>query len=202
MKRVVIIGASGHGKVIADIIQKTGDQVFGFLDDNESLGNSFCGFPILGTVDKSKEILDCEFVVGIGNAKIRDKIAKTVNGPFYTAIHPSAQISQIDVKIGEGTVVMANAVVNSGAKIGRHCIINSAAVIEHDDQISDYVHISVGAKLAGSVCVGSNTWIGIGATISNNISICNDCMIGAGTVIVRNIMISGTYVGIPAKRIK
>lgn len=100
------------------------------------------------------------------------------------------------------TVGMTNAVINSGVRIGKHCIVNSGGVVEHDDQITDYVHISVGAKVAGTVNVGARTWIGIGASISNNLNICSDCMIGAGAVVVEDITISGTYVGVPVKRIK
>lgn len=202
MKNVVIIGASGHGKVIADIVLKSGDSVVGFLDDDTTLGPSFCGFPILGVVDDYKKIKDCSFIIGIGNPNIREKFSNKISGSFYTAIHPSAQISKLDVEIGEGSVIMANAVVNSGAHIGRHCIINSNAVVEHDNKISDFVHVSVGANIAGTVSVGAKTWIGIGASISNNLNICDNCMIGAGAVVVRDISESGTYVGVPARRIK
>lgn len=202
MKRVVIIGASGHGKVLADTIQKSGDQVLGFLDDNPNLDDEFCGMPVLGKVTDWKKYTNEAFVIAIGNPEIRERISHEIEGEFYTAIHPSAQISGIDVEIGQGTVVMANAVVNSGAHIGRHVIINTSAVVEHDNQINDYVHISVGTKLAGTVSVGKKSWIGIGACVSNNISICDNCMIGAGAVVVDNITEAGTYVGIPARRIK
>ena len=202
MRNVVIIGASGHGRVIADIVLKSGDNVVGFLDDDTTLGSSCCGFPILGVVSDYEKIKDCSFVIGIGNPNIREKFSNKVHGTFYTAIHPSAQISKLDVTIGEGSVIMANAVVNSGAHIGRHCIINSNAVVEHDNKISDFAHISVGAKVAGTVAVGYKTWVGIGATISNDLSICDNCMIGAGAVVVRSISESGTYVGFPARRIK
>ena len=97
---------------------------------------------------------------------------------------------------------MANATINSGARIGKHCIINSNSVVEHDNIINDYVHVSVGAKIAGTVKIGTRTWVGVGATISNNISVCDDCMLGAGTVVVKDIIESGTYIGVPAAKIK
>lgn len=198
-EQVVIIGASGHGKVVADIIQKSGDRVVGFLDDNLDLREKVVGFPILGKTEKFTNYKECKFVIAIGNAGIREKIANKLSGVnWYTAIHPSAQISDIEVVVEEGTVVMANAVINSGARVGKHCIINSGAIVEHDNQIEDFVHISVGAKLAGTVHVGKCSWIGIGAVVSNNLSICKDCMIGAGAVVVKNIEESGTYVGVPA----
>lgn len=199
VQSVVIIGASGHGKVVADIIIKSGDFVVGFLDDNPELPNEFAGFPVLGTTNQYVQYRDKKFVVAIGNARIREKIVKKLDGVlWYTAIHSTAVISGMDTMIGEGTVVMANAVVNAGARIGKHCIINTGAIVEHDNQLEDYVHVSVGARLAGTVSVGKSTWIGIGASISNNLSICGDCMIGAGAVVVKDIEKTGTYVGVPA----
>ena len=198
---VIIVGASGHGKVVADIVMKSGDKVIGFLDDNPEIGNLFCGFPVLGSTDEWKKVQNKYFIIAIGNPSIRKNLSRIIQGAFYTAIHPSAQISLLDVKIGEGTTIMANVVVNSGAHVGKHCIINSAAVVEHDNHISDFVHISVGAKVAGTVDIGTRTWIGMGACINNNLSICSDCMIGAGAVVVKSIERSGTYVGVPAKRI-
>ena len=199
-KKVVIIGASGHGKVVADIVVRSGDQVIGFLDDNPELGCEFVGFPVLGKVGQFQEYGDCWFVVAIGNAQIRENIVNQLQGvKWHIAIHPSAVISDLGVKIGEGTVVMANAVVNPGASIGKHCIINTSAVVEHDNPIDDFAHTSVGAKLAGTVHVGKRTWIGIGASVKNNISICQDCMIGAGAVVVKTVVRPGTYIGVPAK---
>lgn len=199
MKDVVIVGASGHGKVVADIVLKSGDKVFGFLDDNPKVGNLFCGFPVLGSTDDWIKVKEKSFIIAIGNPEIREALSQKIQAEFYTAIHPSAQISLLDIHIEEGTTIMANAVINSGAYVGRHCIINSAAVVEHDNHISDFVHISVGAKVAGTVDIGARTWIGMGACINNNLSICSDCMVGAGAVVVKSIERSGIYIGIPAK---
>lgn len=197
-KSIVIIGAGGHGKVIADIVLSSGDIVTGFLDD-DCKEKSICGFPVLGRISDYVEYKDHSmFVVAIGNAKIREKIVSELSDVnWYTAIHPTAVVSRMATNIGCGTVIMANAVVNPGASIGKHCIINTAAVVEHDNVIEDYVHISVGAKIAGTVHIGKRTWIGIGATAKNNISICDDCMIGAGGVVVKDILIPGTYIGVP-----
>lgn len=202
MNDVVIAGASGYGKVIADIIQKSGDRVMGFLDDNPKISDIFSGFPVLGTLNSYQNYIDkAVFMIAIGNADVRRKAAEKMKGArWYTAIHPSAAISGIGVSIADGTAVMANAVVNSGSVIGRHCIINSGAVVEHDNVIEDFVHISVGAKLAGSVSVGRAAWIGVGASVRNNVHICGECMIGAGAVAVRDIKEAGTYIGIPAKK--
>lgn len=199
MKDVIIIGAGGHARVIADIVRCCGDRCLGFLDD----AVQDAALPVLGKVDDYVNYPDAEFVIGIGNAAVRRKIAGELAGVnWYTAIHPTAVVSEMDVTIGGGSVVMANAVINPGTAIGAHCIINTAAVVEHDNRIGDFAHISVGAKLAGTVSVGEDTWVGIGAVVSNNLSICGGCMIGAGTVVVRSITESGTYVGVPARRIK
>lgn len=200
MRSVIIIGASGHGKVVADLIQKSGDIVVGFLDDNPNIGKTFIGFPVLGVVEDYKKF-DVEFLIAIGNTEVRKRISKELAvTSWYTAIHPTAVIADIGVEIGEGTVIMANAVVNAGAKIGKHCIINTGAIVEHDNRIGDFVHVSVGANLAGTVSVGNGSWIGVGASVSNNINICGDCMVGAGAVVIKDIKDAGTYVGVPAER--
>lgn len=202
MKEVIIIGAGGHAKVIADIVSCRGDRVLGFLDD-AGHQNEVAGFPVLGTGLDYVNYKNVEFVIGIGNAAVRRKIARQLgNVNWYTAIHPAAVVSELGVSVGAGSVVMANAVINPGAVIGEHCIINTAAVVEHDNKIGDFAHISVGAKLAGTVTVGEDTWVGIGAVVSNNLRICGGCMVGAGAVVVNSITEPGTYVGVPARRIK
>lgn len=142
-----------------------------------------------------------EFIIAIGDNKKREKISHSPNLKLYTAIHPSAQIG-LDVEIQEGTVIMANACINSSAKIGKHCIINTGAIIEHDNIIEDFVHISPNVALGGTVKIGKSTHVGIGSTIKNNITICENCKIGAGAVVVKNILEEGTYVGVPARERK
>lgn len=199
---VVIIGASGHGKVIADIVIKSGDKVVGFLDDGIEKGNVISGIEVLGAVPDYVKWKDCCFVIGIGNPYVRERIANALPVKWYTAIHPTAVISSLDVEIGDGTVVMANAVINSNAKIGKHCIINTAAVVEHDNVLGDYVHLSPNVALAGNVKIGKNTHIGIGSQVIQGITIASDVTVGAGATVVRNIEEKGTYVGIPTKKIK
>ena len=198
-EKVVIIGASGHGKVVADIIIKSGDEVIGFLDDNPNIGNSFAGFPMLGKVSNLENYLEYSFIIAIGNADIRERISNQYELNWYTAIHPTAELSTIGVRVDVGTVIMANAVINSDAKIGKHCIINTGAIVEHDNQIHDYAHISVGAKLAGNVTVGKKTWIGIGSQIIQGKAIGSETMIGAGAVVIEDIPSCCTAVGCPAK---
>lgn len=202
-KEIVIIGASGHGKVIADIVASSGNIVKGFLDDdNDIQGKEIIGFPVLGKIADYVNYKECEFVIAIGNPYVREKIANELPVKWYTAIHPNAIISKLDVEIGEGTVIMANAVVNPSAKIGKHCIINTGAIVEHDNILDDYVHLSPNVTLAGIVKVGKSTHIGAGSCTKQVLNIASDCTVGAGSVIVRDITESGTYVGVPARKIK
>lgn len=199
-KKLVIIGASGHGKVVADIAKKTGYHEIVFLDDNENV-HECGGYPVVGR-SHEVETINADVIVGIGNASIRKKIQKSIpERKMATLIHPSAVVAE-DVIIGVGTVIMAGAVINSGARIGTGCIINTCASVDHDCNVGDYVHVAVGSHLCGTVSVGDETWIGAGATVSNNISICSEVMIGAGAVIVKDVKESGIYVGCPSKKIK
>lgn len=197
MKQLSIIGASGHGKVIADIARKLGYTEIVFLDDNENI--SQCGnYPVIGKSSEASR-MDTDIIVGIGNADIRKRIQESIpEERIVTLIHPDAVIAE-DVLIGRGTVVMAGVVINPGVKIGKGCIINTCSSVDHDCEAGDYVHIAVGSHLCGTVSVGDGTWIGAGATVSNNVNICGDCMIGAGTVVIKDIEKPGTYVGVPAR---
>lgn len=200
-KKVMIIGASGHGKVIADIIHQSGDQVMGFLDDDPTK-KEIHQIPVLGKIEDIQKYKDdfC-FIIGIGDNQIRKKIAESNPAlNYYTAIHPTAVIGE-GVRVGNGTVVMANAVINADANIGEHCIINTSAVIEHECVIGGYTHVSPQACLCGNVHVGEECHIGAGTTITNNKNIVNNIIIGAESVVIRDINESGTYAGIPIRRI-
>ena len=200
MRKLAIIGASGHGKVVADIARKNGYKEIVFLDDDESI-HECGGYQVKGKSSEAGTI-DADIIVGIGNAGIRKRIKKKKKKKkLATLIHPDAVIAE-DVAIGAGTVVMAGAVINPGVRIGKGCIINTCSSVDHDCVVGDYVHISVGSHLCGTVSVGDGTWIGAGATVSNNVSICSDSMIGAGAVVVKDIDSAGTYMGVPARKIQ
>lgn len=197
MNRLIIIGASGHGKVVADIAVKCGYEDIAFLDDSDSLNH--CGsWQVIGKTDMAGKI-DGNYFVAIGSASTRKMFFKRLsNNNIVSLIHPDAVIAD-GVKIGRGTVVMAGAVINPDAVIGDGCIINTCSSVDHDCKVDDFVHIAVGAHLCGAVNVGEMTWVGAGATVSNNINICNNCVLGAGAVVVKDIFESGTYIGVPAK---
>lgn len=203
MEKLVIVGASGHGKVIADIAFKLGYSDIVFLDDNDRVKK--CGeFSVVGRSNDAFKYYTADFFVAIGNAKIRQKIQYELNNKglsIVSLIHPAAVIAP-NVKIGIGTVVMAGAVINPHVEIGEGCIINTCASVDHDSILGDFSHISVGAHVAGTVKIGARAWIGAGATISNNVNIVSDCMVGAGAVVVKDLLETDTYVGVPAKKIK
>lgn len=202
-ENLMIVGANGHGKVVADIARQMGCyQQIGFLDDNPDIKETL-GIPVQGSSSDFAEFSkDSDIFVAIGNPTVRERMLQQLwemGAEVPVLIHPKAIIGS-NVSLGSGTVVMAGAIVNPDAKIGRGCIINTCSSVDHDCLIEDYVHIAVGAHLAGNVRVGKNAWIGIGAVVKNNIAICDESMIGAGAVLVKDITKAGTYIGIPAKR--
>lgn len=200
MQKVIILGAGGHAKVVADIIRKNGDFVEGFLDDSKEANADFFGGKILGKISEYEKYKNCRFIIAIGSNAVREKLSE-LKVEFYTAVHPGAVIGE-GVKLGRGTVVMAGAVINADAVIGEHCIINTGAVVEHDNLLADFVHISPTATLCGSVKVGKRTQIGCGAKVRNNLSITDDVLVGVGAAVVKDITESGVYAGVPAKKIK
>lgn len=202
--KLIIIGASGHGKVVADIAIKMNKwQRIVFLDDDESIKISM-GLEVIGkTVEAFTYKDEVDFFVAIGNNATREKIQEKLIDEglnVVSLIHPSAVIGA-DVKIGIGSVVMAGVVINSSTRIGKGCIINTSCSLDHDNMIEDYVHISPGVNMAGTVKVCNGSWLGIGSVVSNNVNICSGCKVGAGAVVVKNIIEPGTYVGVPVRKI-
>lgn len=200
MKTLGIIGASGHGKVVADIAKKLGYDEIVFFDDNKAV--DYCGvYPVVGA---SQDIFhhNCDALVAVGNPGVRSWLMEELEREQKTLpvlVHPNAVVAE-DVRLGAGTVVVAGAVVNPGAQIGKGCIINTCSSVDHDCIVEDYVHVSVGAHVAGTVLIGHHTWVGAGVTVSNNINICANCMIGAGAVVCKDIVEEGTYIGVPARK--
>lgn len=197
MNKLTIIGASGHGKVVADVAVHCGYDEIEFLDDDETLTKCGAWF-VAGRCEMADEI-ENDLFVAIGNSSTRKKLLERYSYKrLVSLIHPNSYIAD-GVEIGKGSVVMAGAVINPDVKIGDGCIINTSSSVDHDCVVGSYCHISVGAHLCGTVVVGDETWIGAGATVSNNVNICGGCMIGAGAVLIKDIEIPGTYVGVPAR---
>ena len=195
---IVIIGASGQGRVCADIARLNGYTRVIFLDDGDAPNAA-------GKVNEYPRYLECaDFFVAIGNGAVRRRLQTMLeeNGASVaTLIHPSAVVAQ-DVSVGRGTVIMAGAVINPGATVGCGTIINTCASVDHDCCVGDYIHIAVGARICGTVHLEDDSWIGAGAVIIQDLSVCAGCMIGAGAVVVKSITEKGTYLGVPAKKVK
>lgn len=175
-----LYGASGHAKVIIDILTANHILIDALIDDNPEL-TELHGIPIV----HSSEGLS-PFIISIGNNKTRQIIAERIRGPFCTAIHPSAIISE-SARIGEGTVIMQGAIIQSDVRIGQHCIINTAATVDHECIIEDFVHISPNASLCGNVCVGEGTQIGAGSVIVPGVKVGRWSLVRAGSVVTRDI---------------
>lgn len=203
--KLIIIGAGGHGKVVADIALKMNkwEELY-FLDDNISL-DSVLGIEILGSSSQWNGYLhDHDIFVAVGSNEIREKIIEQLereNASIPVLIHPSAVIGSM-VEIEPGTAVMAGVVINCSTTIGKGCIINTSSSIDHDCNIGNYVHVSPGVHIAGTVKIGEMSWLGIGSTVINNITIKNNCILGAGSVVINSLTESGTYVGVPIRKIK
>ncbi len=201
---LLIIGASGHGKVVADVAIKMNRwKKVAFLDDNENIKSSI-GIEVIGKTNECFNYIDTsDIVVAIGSNIVREQFIEQLiaaGASIPILIHPNAIIGT-QVAFGVGTVIMAGAIINSSAKVGQGCIINTGATIDHDCIIDDYVHISPGVHLAGTVTIGKNSWLGIGCIVSNNICITRDCVVGAGAVVIKDISDKGIYVGVPARRL-
>ena len=203
---ICILGAGGHAKVIIDIlhemnkVKKTYDQLLIFDDDSTTFGKTILGHPIVGRISDAHMYSESEYVIAIGNNKIREKVSKDFEKRYIVIRHPKSIVAN-DVEIGEGTVIMAGAVINSGTYIGKHCIINTMASVDHDTKIQDYVHLSPGVHMGGGVGIGQRSWIGVGASIKNNVNIEADCVIGVGGVVIKDIVENGVYVGNPVRKI-
>ncbi len=198
--RLVIIGAGGHGKAVADLALRCGyrESAISFVDDHAT--GDCMGFPIVATCRDLAALRNehTAFVIAIGDGHIRKKIAESYDLPWATLIHPSATVGY-HADIGVGTVVLAGAVIGADAIVGAHGIINTGSIVEHENRIGDYVHISPRAVLGGGVVVGEGTQIGIGAVVKDHVHLCAHCLLGAGSVAVKDITESGVYIGVPAK---
>ena len=182
MAIINLFGASGHARVIMDIIAAQGDSV-GCLYDDSPRCAAIPGVPVLAAGDAD---VQGPLIVSIGSNTARRLVAARMPQRFAVAVHPSAVVSP-SASVGEGSVVMQGAVVQADARIGRHCIVNTGASVDHECIVGDYAHISPHATLCGNVHVGEGAWIGAGAVVIPGVSIGKWCVVGAGSVVVRDI---------------
>ena len=195
---MILYGASGHGKVIIEILESLGTPHIEVWDDSPR--DPICGYPVTKPAAEGPKD---EMVISIGVNTTRKKIAERLGSTvsFGTAVDASARISKRAV-IAPGSVVMPGATVNVDSQIGKHCIINTNASIDHDCLLGDYVHISPNAVLSGDVQVGEGTHIGAGASVIQCIRIGRWCTIGAGAVVIKDVPDYATVVGNPGRIIK
>lgn len=196
---VLLYGASGHCKVVIDIVEQCNFNVKYIVDDNPTVYTTL-GKKVYAPSAIQISPLD-KLLISIGNNEIRAKLAQHIQATFITCIHPKAMVSEYTI-IDLGTIVMAGAIINADVKIGQHCIINSGAVIEHDCDIEDYVHISPNVSLAGNVQIGEGCHVGIGAVVIQGIKIGKWSVVGAGAVIIKDVPDFAIVVGNPGKIIK
>lgn len=197
---MILYGASGHGKVIIEILESNQEPDIQIWDDADK--PPVWQYPVTQPLPPGMPVPD-KVVISIGINATRKKVAEKLSDTvvFGTAVHADAYLSK-RTKVGEGTVIMAGVRVNPDTIIGKHCIVNTCASIDHDCVLEDYVHISPNATLSGDVQVGEGTHIGAGASIIQGIRIGKWCTIGAGAAVIRNIPDYATAVGCPAKVIK
>jgi sugar O-acyltransferase (sialic acid O-acetyltransferase NeuD family) len=205
---VLVVGSSGHARVLVDIIEVAGTyKILGLLDDSKPKGSIELGYPILGTVSDLFEIArkhnPSGFIVAIGDnwnrALVTAKITQMAPAlRAITAVHPSAHVART-ARIGEGTAVMAGAVINSAASIGRYCIVNTRAAVDHDARLEDYASVGPGATLAGNVHVGAYSAICLQACVSEKVSIGSHTVVGAGSVVLRDLPGEVLAYGTPAR---
>ena len=190
-----LYGASGHAKVIIDILRANHEPIEALFDDNEEIHCLF-DYPVL----RSSEVCG-PLIISIGNNGVRRKIAEKLQVEYGRGFHPSAIISEKAV-IKEGTVVMQGAIVQSDCRIGSHCIINTGASVDHECRLGDYVHISPHCTLCGNVQVGEGTWIGAGSVVIPGVKIGKWSIVGAGSVVTKDIPDGVLAVGNRCKVIK
>ncbi|MDD2236520.1 MAG: acetyltransferase [Kiritimatiellae bacterium] len=190
-----LIGASGHAKVIVDIIRANGGEVVDLFDKNTAI-TSLMGIPVIG--EYSSEQHRHPIIVSIGDNYTRKRVVRETKPVFGRACHPSAVIAN-SVVWDEGTVIMHRVVVQADTKIGKHCIINTAASVDHDCVLEDFVHVGPNCGVCGGVSIGEGTLLGVGCSVIPGIKVGKWCMIGAGSVIIRDVPDGATVVGNPGK---
>ena len=207
MRTVIIIGAGGQGRVVADAIQcsfrKNGKLTLGgFLDDNLGLQARESARPgILGRIAEIRSVPHDAVVVGIGDNATRRKLFVDLEArgeEIISIVHPDAVVAE-DVVIGKGTVIFAGVVVNAGSCIGSDVILNTGCTVDHNAKIDSHVHICPGVHLAGGVTVGEGAFVGVGSAVIQNRTIGAWAIVGAGAVVIRDVMPGTTVVGVPAR---
>jgi len=204
MRGILVVGAGGHGKVVAEAVLATGRWArVAFLDDRSPALTEVLGLPVLGRLADAPshrgEFADA--VVAIGHCRTRLRVLAELASMGFARpviVHPAAWVSPT-AALGEGTVVFAQVAVNACARLGVGCIANTGSSIDHDAVLGDGVHVCPGARLAGEVVVGDATWLGIGCSVIQRVRVGADVTVGAGAAVVRDLPDGVTALGVPAR---
>ncbi|MDT3698296.1 MAG: acetyltransferase [Thermincola sp.] len=204
MSGLLVVGAGGHGKVVADTAEAMGQwEHIAFLDDKYPSVSSIMDWPVIGTLDQALPLQDkfSDLTVAVGNNTRRVELlyffAKLGFNPVVIA-HPRAFVSERAV-IEAGSVVLAQAAVNAGAKIGFGSIINTGATVDHNCMLGEGVHLSPGVHLAGEVKIGRYSWLGVGSSVIPAVNIGENVTVGAGAAVIKDIESNIKVVGVPGR---
>lgn len=211
MESIVLVGSSGHAKVLVDIVEKQGKyQIAGFLDRNRPVGEATLGYPVIGQEEDLPQLIQKYglkgILVAIGDNFIRAKVATKIREispglAFIKAIHPSANIGK-EVLIGEGTVVMAGAIINPSCSVGRFCILNTNSSLDHDCVMEDFSSLAPRVATGGNCRIGAFSAISIGATLIHRVTIGEQCVVGAGSTVLKSVEPFQVVYGTPARSIR
>lgn len=198
MTRLILIGAGGHGKVVADTAQATGFRDIVFITGDSSGRRQNGQWPIVGSAeDFQPSEMPCFLAVGDNSTRAALwRRYNLVDSPVLS--HPASVVSP-SATLGPGTLTVAGSIINADARVGRGGILNTGCSVDHDCALGNFVHISPGARLAGGVTVGDRSWIGIGAVVREGVALGADVTVGAGAVVVNDIPDGATVVGVPAR---
>ena len=211
MDNIVIIGSSGHAKVIADVVENQGKyKISGFVDSTREIGEQVVGYRVLGSVENLPELLVMHDIrgalVGIGDNFVRSTVVGRIRDlcprlSFVTAIHPNSSIGK-EASVGEGAVVMAGAVVNPCSSIGRFCILNTNSSLDHDSAMEDFASLAPNVVTGGNCRIGTHSAVSIGASLVHGVTIGQHTVVGAGSTVLGDIGPYSVAYGTPAKTIR